>query len=199
MLTSILSVTVLLLSNAVANINHNNDITMYYGDFEKSSTIQISASNYEPIQRESWLLDIQYPVDDYENTTSGFGSRNLECSKCSTFHKGLDFTPGRGSPVYAVMDGVVIEVKNSGQYGVHVILEHRIHEDLVYHTVYAHLQDRSLTTSLPLNQKIDKGSTIGSVGSTGLSTGAHLHFEIRENGVFLNPVRIFEKNIIETK
>jgi len=199
MLTSILSVTVLLLSNAIANTAYSSDTLKHYENFNKPSTIQISASNYEPIQRESWLLDIQYPVDDYKNTTSGFGWRSLECSRCSTFHRGLDFTPGRGSLVYAVMDGVVIQVQNGGEYGVHVILEHRIHEDLVYHTVYAHLQDRHLTTSLPLNQKIDKGSPIGFVGSTGLSTGAHLHFEIRENGVFLNPARVFQKNIIEPK
>jgi murein DD-endopeptidase MepM/ murein hydrolase activator NlpD len=154
MLTSILSVTVLLLSNAVANTNHTNDQMIHYGDPIESSTLVVSSNHYDPVQRENWLLDIQYPVDDYTNTTSGFGSRNLECSRCSGFHKGLDFTPGRGAPVYAVMDGVISQVENSGGYGVHVIITHQIHEDLVYTTVYAHLQVSNVTKRLQLDNNI---------------------------------------------
>jgi murein DD-endopeptidase MepM/ murein hydrolase activator NlpD len=152
------------------------------------------------LERESWLLDIQYPVDDYENISSGWGSRYIkDCPRCSGYHKGVDFTPGNGSNVYAAMDGVITQVENSGEYGVHVILEHEIHEDLRYTTVYAHLQVSSTTNRLQLGNNISKGDLIGYVGSTGLSTGPHLHFEIRKNGKFKDPLRILRKNIVESK
>jgi murein DD-endopeptidase MepM/ murein hydrolase activator NlpD len=199
MLTSILSVTVLLLSNSVANTNHTNDLALYYQEPAQYSTLVVSSNHHDPVQREDWLLDIRYPVDDYTNTTSGFGSRNLECSRCSSFHKGLDFTPGRGTPVYAAMDGVITQVENSGEYGVHVIITHRIHEDLVYTTVYAHLQVSNVTKRLQLDNNINKGDILGYVGNTGLSTGPHLHFEIRKNGVHVDPLRILQKNMAETK
>jgi len=78
-----------------------------------------------PLERESWWLEIQYPVDNYENTTSGYGWRDIPgCKRCSEFHRGLDFTPGVGSPVYAIMDGVVSQVEHAGEYGVHVIITH---------------------------------------------------------------------------
>ena len=200
MLTSILSVTVLLLSSSVANINHNNDMEMYPAHSSNFSTIQVSSSNYDSVQREDWLLDIRYPVDDYENISSRWGVRHVkDCPRCSGHHRGVDFTPGKGSPVYAVMDGVITQVENSGEYGVHVIITHKIHEDLVYTTVYAHLQISNVTNVLRLDNDISKGDLIGYVGSTGLSTGPHLHFEIRKNGVHVDPLRVLEKNMAETK
>lgn len=198
MLTSILSISLLILSQSIANDTYNEIITLEYSE-QDVQILHVAASEYQPIIKESWLLDMIYPVDDYENTTSGFGSRNLECSRCSTYHKGLDFTPGRGAPVYAVMDGVISQVQRSGEYGVHVIITHEIHPDLVYTTVYAHLQVSNVTNLLQLDNVINKGDVIGFVGNTGLSTGPHLHFEIRKNGVHLDPVRIFEKNMAEPK
>jgi murein DD-endopeptidase MepM/ murein hydrolase activator NlpD len=164
-------------------------------DVEIGRQLVISGPELE-VKRESWLLDIQYPVDDYENISSGWGQRTVYgCKKCSTFHKGLDFTPGRGSNVYAAMDGVVSISDIGGEYGVYVILEHYIHEDLTYETVYAHLKRNKLTTNLYPGKKVLKGDIIGYVGNTGLSTGPHLHFEIRVNGVHTNPLRILQQNI----
>jgi len=151
------------------------------------------------IDRENWLLDIQYPVANYTSISSGWGARHIkDCPRCSGFHKGVDFTPGRGSNVYAAMDGTIVQVENSGEYGVHVIIEHVINEDLVYTTVYAHLQVSNTTKRLQLGNNISKGDVIGYVGSTGLSTGPHLHFEIRINGRHVDPLRILQQNIIET-
>jgi murein DD-endopeptidase MepM/ murein hydrolase activator NlpD len=148
------------------------------------------------IERVDWFPDVQYPVDDYTNTTSGFGHRSIDgCSRCSEFHRGLDFTPGVGSPVYAVMDGVVSHVDQSGQYGVHVIITHNFYPDNPYTTVYAHLQVSNITNSLQLDNNIKKGDLIGYVGKTGLATGPHLHFEVRENGRHLNPAAFFKEHI----
>jgi murein DD-endopeptidase MepM/ murein hydrolase activator NlpD len=162
-----------------------------------SQTIFVSSSSTAAsIDRQNWLLDIRHPVDDYTNTTSGWGQRTVYgCQRCSNFHKGLDYTPGRGAPVYAIMDGVIIQIENSGEYGVHVILEHRVHEDLTYTTVYAHLQVSNVTNRLQLYNNINKGDLLGLVGSTGLSTGAHLHFEVRKNGRHIDPAAFFAKNL----
>ena len=151
----------------------------------------------EPVvERMDWWLDIQYPVDDHENTTSGWGWRDVPgCKRCSEFHRGLDFTPGRGSPVYAVMDGVITQVQNSGGYGMHVIITHEYIPERVYTTVYAHLQVSNVTNRLQLDNNIEKGDLIGYVGNTGVSTGSHLHFEVKENGRNLNPAAFFEEHI----
>ena len=148
------------------------------------------------VDRIDWWLDVQHPVEDYDNTTSGWGWRSVEgCKRCSEFHKGLDYTPGRGSPVYAIMDGVITQVEHSGEYGVHVIITHEYIPERVYTTVYAHLQVSNVTKRLQLDNNITKGDLIGYVGNTGLSTGPHLHFEVRENGRHLNPAAFFEQHI----
>ena len=166
-------------------------------DVEMSRHLVISGPELE-IDREPWLLDIMYPVENYENISSGWGARYIkDCPRCSGFHKGVDFTPGRGSNVYAAMDGVVSVSAIGGEYGVYVILEHYIHEDLTYETVYAHLKNRKITTNLYPGKKVLKGDIIGYVGNTGLSTGPHLHFEIRVNGVHTDPLRILQQNINE--
>jgi murein DD-endopeptidase MepM/ murein hydrolase activator NlpD len=172
---------------------------VYYEETQSAVQFFVTGS-YAEIDRESWLLDIQYPVANHTSTSSGWGARYVrDCPRCSTFHQGVDFTPGRGSNVYAAMDGVVSVSDIGGEYGVYVILDHQINEDLIYQTVYAHLKRNKLTTNLYPGQKVSKGDIIGYVGNTGLSTGPHLHFEIRINGRNVDPMRILEQNIVETK
>ena len=178
----------------------NYEEPYYTTETSFSQTIYVSASTTAvSIEREAWLLDVRHPVDDYTNITSGWGQRTVYgCQRCSSFHKGLDYTPGRGAPVYAIMDGVIIQIENSGAYGVHVILEHKVHEDLVYTTVYAHLQVSNVTKRLQLYNNINKGDLLGLVGSTGLSTGPHLHFEVRKNGRHIDPAGFFATNLPNT-
>jgi len=148
------------------------------------------------VEKVNWFLDIQYPVNDYENTTSGFGYRSIEgCSRCSEFHRGVDFTPGRGENVYSIMDGVISQVQYSGEYGMHVIITHKLSEDMVYTTVYAHLQIKEVTKRLRLGNDINKGDLLGFVGNTGLSTGPHLHFEVLFNDKNLDPAEFFRYHL----
>jgi len=70
-----------------------------------------------------------------------------------------------------------------------------LHEELSYTTVYAHLQVSNTTNRLQLDNNIKKGDLIGYVGNTGLSTGPHLHFEVRKNDRFLDPAAFFAKHI----
>ncbi|WP_210505205.1 M23 family metallopeptidase [Naasia sp. SYSU D00057] len=122
---------------------------------------------------------VQWPFEGPAWISDGFGPRVPPCVRCSSFHRGTDFLPGDGAPVYAIADGVVRSVEGSGGLGVHVVIGHTIDREPVTST-YAHLQ----VGSVPLaeGQVVKVGDFVGRVGSTGWSTGAHLHFELRLGG-----------------
>ena len=128
---------------------------------------------------------IQWPFPEGSPISSGFGPRHVaSCSACSTFHEGLDFTPGAGTPIHSVADGVVSLVDLGGTFGNHVVIDHVINGQTVQ-TVYAHMQYGSITVAM--GQRVVAGQIIGEVGSTGISTGAHLHLEVHLGGVPVDP------------
>jgi murein DD-endopeptidase MepM/ murein hydrolase activator NlpD len=95
-------------------------------------------------------------------------------------HLAIDIAAGTGAPVYAADSGVVVYAAgSSGGYGNMVMIDH----GNGYHTLYAHLD----SINVYCGQNVMQGNLIGLAGSTGNSTGAHLHFEIRQNGGFINP------------
>ena len=95
-------------------------------------------------------------------------------------HEGADFTPGAGSPIQAIADGVVrIATSSGGAYGVTVVIDHQIDGQLVS-SRYAHMQYGSLQVSV--GQQVTVGTILGRTGNTGRSYGAHTHFEILMNG-----------------
>ncbi len=111
--------------------------------------------------------------------TSQFGYRVNPVSGNYGFHTGLDLAADEGTPVSAVFYGRVIETGSSDVWGNYVLMEHS--EKL--RTYYCHLSEIYVED----NAVIRQGETIGLVGSTGWSTGPHLHFEVRINGVRVNP------------
>jgi murein DD-endopeptidase MepM/ murein hydrolase activator NlpD len=127
---------------------------------------------------------IRWPFPSASPVSSGFGSRVAPCRGCSSKHNGVDFTPGMGTPVYAIADGVVGESAFGGSYGQHVYLDHVINGQPV-ESIYAHMIQGS--SPLVAGQTVRVGDFIGLVGSTGASTGAHLHLEIRPDGVPVDP------------
>lgn len=128
---------------------------------------------------------IQWPFPEGSPISSGFGPRRVaNCSACSTFHEGLDFTPGSGTPIHAVADGIVSLVDLGGALGNHVAIDHVINGQVVQ-SVYAHMQYGSITVAM--GQRVTVGQVIGEVGSTGISTGSHLHLEIHLGGVPVDP------------
>jgi murein DD-endopeptidase MepM/ murein hydrolase activator NlpD len=135
--------------------------------------------------------DAQLPVES-PKTSSGFGWREAPCAECSSDHNGVDFVPGRGSPIYAVLDGLVIEAGVLGGYGWWVKLEHRVPgaNGIVekWETIYAHMEAESIPGGVKIGAVVEKGQILGTVGSTGVSTGPHLHFEIRINGNNVDPL-----------
>lgn len=119
--------------------------------------------------------------------SSGFGSRQVaDCSFCSTNHQGLDFTPGAGTPIHVVSAGVVSRVdQGSGALGYNVWVDHVIDGRPVT-TVYAHMTAGSIAVAM--GQRVTVGQVLGTVGSTGNSTGAHLHFEVHLAGTPVDPL-----------
>lgn len=122
---------------------------------------------------------------DLTHTASGYGWRIHPIYKIRKFHEGMDFTAPIGSDVYATADGVVEEIENNTTrgYGNMVMLDH----GYGYETVYAHLSGYKVK----IGQHIKRGDIIGYVGNTGLSTGPHLHYEVRKNGNAVNPINFY--------
>ena len=118
--------------------------------------------------------------------TSEYGWRTPPCRGCSADHKGVDFVPGFGEPIFAVADGMVIEMGSNGGYGNYVKLKHLIgnSEGVIeeWETLYAHMKDDSFPEGMIVGSVVKAGDTIGAVGNTGMSTGPHLHFELFING-----------------
>ena len=121
---------------------------------------------------------------DLKRTAGGFGYRIHPIYKISKFHNGMDFTAPTGTEVYATGNGVVSLVKSERrELGNHIVIDH----GFGYETIYAHL-DRF---NIRKGQKIKRGDIIGFVGSTGLSTAPHLHYEVKINGRNVDPALYF--------
>jgi len=112
---------------------------------------------------------------------SGFGNRIHPIFGIERFHAGIDIGGNTGDPIRAAASGTVIQVKDRTGYGNTVIVDH----GGGWSTLYAHLS----TFAVSVGQQVGLGDTIGAVGNTGWSTGPHLHFEIRFEGVPQDPVR----------
>jgi murein DD-endopeptidase MepM/ murein hydrolase activator NlpD len=119
---------------------------------------------------------------------SGFGYRMHPIYKVRLMHTGVDFHADRGTPVYSTGDGVIITTAhNAGGYGNEIEVSH----GFGYVTKYAHL-DRF---KVVVGQKVKRGELIGYSGSTGAATAPHLHYEVIHDGVKVNPVHYFFKDL----
>ncbi len=129
---------------------------------------------------------LRWPLNSLK-MASGYGARVAPCGGCSSFHEGVDFDPGFGAPIYAIAAGVVVEAStsNTAAFGTYVVIRHVI-DGTTIDSAYGHMK----TGSMPLSvgEEVKVGQQIGNVGSTGVSTGPHLHFELRINGGTINPL-----------
>jgi murein DD-endopeptidase MepM/ murein hydrolase activator NlpD len=121
---------------------------------------------------------------DLTRTASGFGLRIHPIYKITKFHAGMDFTAPSGTEIYVTGNGVVAAVQSSQRgLGNHIIINH----SYGYTSIYAHL-DRF---NVRIGQKVQRGDVIGFVGNTGSSVAPHLHYEIKLNGVNVDPVNYY--------
>lgn len=120
---------------------------------------------------------------DLRQTASGYGTRIDPIYGTTKFHSGMDFSAHPGTDVYVTGDGTVIKAGWETGYGNTVIVDH----GFGYRTWYAHLQD----FRTKVGKKVVRGEVIGGVGSTGKSTGPHLHYEVHVKGQIVNPVNYY--------
>ena len=128
-------------------------------------------------------LLMRTPIDG-ARLSSKFGMRKHPILGYSRMHRGLDFAAPTGTPIYASGDGVVTRIGNNKGYGKMIELRHASG----YETLYAHLS--RYAKGIKKGSKVEQGETIGYVGSTGLSTGPHLHYEVHLRGESLNPLNL---------
>jgi murein DD-endopeptidase MepM/ murein hydrolase activator NlpD len=121
----------------------------------------------------------------YSRKTSGMGMRLHPIFQTMQAHHGIDYAAPTGTPAYTVGDGVVDFAGVQGGYGNVVIVRHANNHS----TVYAHLS----RIQVRKGQSVTQGQVIGAVGSTGWSTGPHLHFEFRINGIYTDPQRVIQQ------
>lgn len=121
-----------------------------------------------------------WPCPDSKRITSNFGKRKSPTKGGSTYHQGIDIGAQTGTNVIAAAAGEVVISKYSYSGGNYVMIDH----GSGIFTIYMHLSKRGVE----VGQEVSQGQKIGEVGSTGISTGPHLHFGIRKNGNYVNPL-----------
>jgi murein DD-endopeptidase MepM/ murein hydrolase activator NlpD len=166
-------------------------------------TLSMGDPNFRDAFAQWEALDDQGPADAFDRTTtttfvrstvavpngmplrgstltSSYGMRNHPVLRKRAAHKGVDLAAPTGTPIYATADGVVTRADWFSSYGLYISVDHG--GDL--ETRFAHLS----RLAVDAGERVKKGDLIGYVGSTGRSTGPHLHYEVRVDGVAVNPI-----------
>lgn len=138
-----------------------------------------SAARATRIANTTVSIPSRTPLDGV-TLTSGYGMRVHPVTGGMRAHKGIDLSSPVGTPIYATADGVVSKASWFGGYGLYVSLEHGGN----LQTRYGHMSRLNVAEG----QRVNKGEIIGFVGSTGRSTGPHLHYEVRVHGEAVNPI-----------
>lgn len=142
----------------------------------------------------SGFIAANYAADDVPHTllkkpvqtgrlTSGFGYRlNPKGVRLPKKHKGVDYFAPEGTPIYAAGDGEIVRLYISSSYGNYIKIKHANG----FATAYAHMHE--FAPGLAEGSVVTKGQPIGTIGTTGRSTGPHLHYEMLYNGRFIDPL-----------
>lgn len=141
-------------------------------------------SAYNETKGNLQMFESPTDINWYYRVSSYYGYRIHPITGANALHNGVDISLAEGTPVVAGLTGKVTTSTYNDSYGNYVVIE----DQDGYEIRYAHLSSRSVSTG----QQIEKGEEIGKVGSTGNSTGPHLHLELLHNGERLNPLFYFE-------
>ncbi|MDA1090280.1 MAG: M23 family metallopeptidase [Proteobacteria bacterium] len=123
------------------------------------------------------------PIDG-ARLSSGFGHRRHPILGYTKMHQGVDFAAPRGTPIYAAGNGTIVKAGANGAYGIYIQIRHNDR----YSTAYAHM--KGLARNSRRGNRVTQGQIIGYVGTTGRSTGPHLHYEILSQGQRTNPMKV---------
>lgn len=171
-------------SNLVVNISQRVDLLEKRLYIQSKSFDDVVALYRDNAKRIDCIPSIM-PIanKDLKSTASGYGYRMDPIYHVPKFHSGMDFTCDTGTPVYATGNGKVIYAKWMTGYGNCIDIDH----GFGYVTRYAHLS----RLDVRVGQTVARGEVIGKAGSTGKSTGPHVHYEVMINGVNVNPVNYY--------
>lgn len=147
---------------------------------EEEQVLYFDENLPEGVSMEQAILGFDYCTPVMGTLTSPFGYREHPIEGEDAFHYGLDLAANTGTAIACFADGTVGAVGESSSYGKYCIVEH----EGGFSTLYAHC-DSILASS---GAAVKRGETIAKVGATGMATGSHLHFELLQNGVYLNPI-----------
>lgn len=139
------------------------------------------AAQIKNVPSESGFL---WPLTNYNTLSSLYGSRIHPITGKPNNHTGIDIPAPKGTPILAAKSGVVVTSVKQGSYGNYVVVSHSDGTS----TLYAHMSVRSVKEG----QTVKQGQKLGEVGTTGSSTGNHLHFEVRVNGSRVDPLNYFK-------
>ncbi len=169
--------------------NITNEITNTIGGIGGASNNEVVESKTDGEKKSQAELDIEYIKANYNfklpikgTITSRYGERE-ETEVVSANHQGIDIGANEGTPIYAAMEGKVTVASEEGEYGKHIDITNG---DVL--TRYAHCSKLLVKEG----QQVKQGDKIAEVGSTGNSTGPHLHFEIRRDNRIVNPDEIIK-------
>jgi murein DD-endopeptidase MepM/ murein hydrolase activator NlpD len=123
------------------------------------------------------------PIDG-ARLSSGFGQRRHPILGYNKMHRGVDFAAPSGTPIYAAGNGTIVYAGRKGGYGNYIRIRHNGN----YDTAYAHMT--GFARGMRVGRRVNQGQVIGYVGTTGRSTGPHLHYEVLRQGQQVNPMRI---------
>jgi murein DD-endopeptidase MepM/ murein hydrolase activator NlpD len=126
--------------------------------------------------------------EDLKRQPGGYGWRTHPIYKTPEFHPGMDFTAPEGTEIHATGDGIIERADNMAQgYGNHVVINH----GYGYETLYGHMTK----FIVHVGQQVKRGQLIGYVGSTGLSTAPHVHYEVHKGGQTVNPINFYYNDL----
>jgi len=149
---------------------------------KKPSTSSDSKSNTNTSTQPSGGGGFAWPSDSHR-ITSHFGMREKPNANATSNHRGIDIGAAHGTNVYAMDSGTVIVAGSGRSYGNYVVISHANG----YTSLYAH----NSVLCVSVGDKVSKGQVIAKVGSTGNSTGPHIHFEVSQNGVLKDPMSLY--------
>lgn len=171
------------IKSIIGNLETNNNVEEKEGKNEENRQINIvenQVSSITQMERDAILIKEKYqfikPISG--RISSEFGEREITSPVMSADHKGIDIAANKGTDIKAAIEGQVIAADKNNDYGNFVKIKQ---EDIL--TVYAHCEKLKVSKG----DNVKKGEVIATVGSTGKSTGPHLHFEIRLDDRYINP------------
>lgn len=160
-------------------------------NLEQECSLSAGATLFLPDAELDWVTRQEINGDLFTRPLRGryyfssyWGWRSSPFTGKRSFHGGIDMAASTGTPVYAALDGTVVEASENATYGKYVVVKH--HSG--YRTLYAHLS----RINTRAGRYVYSNTKIGEVGNTGLSTGPHLHFAVYKNGSSVNPQNLWK-------